>query len=205
MAIVVVLPEPLIPTNTIIYGFSNLFLISCIKSKLLSFNTSSKLFFNEFLIKSSILPFNGTSTKSTFKSSFILSITSKATLFSNKASSKSLNNSSNLSSEIFLVVSFSVNLEKKPFSIFSSMISSFLGALFSILISVVSFTSSSSVIFFFLNNPRNPLVSCFTSISLTSGSSFIVSSTFASSSAFFENLPIASLSLFFKNPNIVID
>src|SRR3989338_4042551 len=109
---------------------------------------------------------SGLSTNSTFKSSLIFSITSTETLFSNNANSKSQNNSSNFSAEIFLVVNDVLTLPRKDcFSSGSSDVSTF--------VSVVS--TSSSTIFsssFLLNNLSKNDFSSFPSSLLCFGVSF---------------------------------
>src|SRR3989344_1336369 len=88
---------------------------------------------------------SGLSTNSTFKSSLIFSITSTEALFSNNANSKSQNNSSNFSAEIFLVVNDVLTLPRKDcFSSGSSDVSTF--------VSVVSTSSSIFSSSFLLNN-----------------------------------------------------
>ena len=70
---------------------------------------SSILDFKPFLISSSTEPLLiGLSTILLLRSSLILSITSKATLLSNKPISNSENNSSNLSLEILLQASLKI-------------------------------------------------------------------------------------------------
>ena len=114
-AIVVVLPEPLIPTKHITNGFSDSFIVS-IKFIFFTGNNSSKLSFSVSLIAKSIFFLKiGFSTNCSFKSLLILSITSKATLFSRSAISNSSKIESNCFSGSFFVVTFSVILLIKPF------------------------------------------------------------------------------------------
>src|SRR3989344_8634009 len=98
-AIVVVFPLPFIPTKQIIYGFFNL------AALIMSIDGTSKrllmLVFKESVIVSLTFVLGiGISTIEDLRSSFIFWITSTATLFSIKVTSRSQNNSSNCSSLI---------------------------------------------------------------------------------------------------------
>src|SRR3989344_7223172 len=98
----VVFPVPLMPKKAITKGLSfslansnrsifsedNISVSVCLRVSSIFFETSLG---------------NGSSSNSTFRSSFIFSITSTETLFSSSANSSSQNNSSNFSAEIFLV------------------------------------------------------------------------------------------------------
>src|SRR3989344_4862461 len=130
---------------------------------------SSILDFKPFLISSSTEPLLiGLSTILLLRSSLILSITSKATLLSNKPISNSENNSSNLSLEILVVV-------------ISSLTSDFISVSLNSSTGLTSTFSSLEVNLSF-NLEKKPLDSCLTSTSSLITTSSTLFSIFISSS-----------------------
>ena len=149
--------------------------------------------------------FMGLVVRSCFKSAFIFSMTSNATLFSSKVSSSSQNKSSNCFSLITLVVTFSFITWKRPF--FSSLISIFCSSLSSV-ISCFSFFTSVSSSFFFFKKSKNP---CFSSFLISSSLGSSLSSTIfsfifssVSSSISFSSFLLSFLCSFFS-PSLISD
>ena len=110
---VVVFPDPFTPTKHITKGFFSFILSIKSKESVLS-RSSIEDFSVEPMVDAILERGIGLSTNCTFRSPLIFSITSTATLFSNNATSRSQNNSSNWDSLILLVVIVSFILAKNP-------------------------------------------------------------------------------------------
>src|SRR3989338_1454553 len=162
-AMLVVFPEPLMPTKQMMKGF---FLpIASSRSMGGTFSTSETPLDNACSMVSSTLPrWIGTSTSIFLRSSFSFSITPIATLFSSSPTSSSQNSSSNFSALIFFVTIFSVSAAKKPFfsagaEIFPSFLGvgiSFMGAFSGKIIGGSSPISGASSIIFAMSGASLP-------------------------------------------------